>query len=137
MDKVISIIHITTEKNLKKILKDGYIKPYESELGKGVYTIINLDKDLLKKRPIINQFGNYVIELDKELLLNRNDYVIHKAYPDELVGELFGGEKVFDSHLEQSLKDKKRKLNKVINNLTLLNEVIFDNKISLNKYKLN
>ena len=40
MDSIYSIIHVTTDKNYEKIMKDGYLRPYESEIGKGVFCFI-------------------------------------------------------------------------------------------------
>ena len=30
MDSIYSIVHITTEENYKKIMEDGYLRPYRS-----------------------------------------------------------------------------------------------------------
>lgn len=49
MNRVLSLYHFTTKENLEKILKDGYLRPYESVMGKGVFLIANMDKDLVKK----------------------------------------------------------------------------------------
>jgi hypothetical protein len=47
--------------------------------------------------------------------------------------EAFGGEVIYNSKKE---KDK-NKLNKAILNLTNLNEIMFENKISLKKYMIS
>lgn len=68
MERVLSLYHFTTRENLEKILKDGYLRPYESLMGKGVFLLANMDKNLLQKRKQITMFGNNVIELDKKIL---------------------------------------------------------------------
>jgi len=128
MNSSISLIHITTKNNLLNILKDEYIQPFESVRGKGAYMIIKINNDLIKERPILKMFGKYIIEIDQNILLNRNDYIIYEAYK-ETNDEIFGGKLVYDSH-----KKERNSLYKVIKNLTLLNEIKFDNKISLKKY---
>ena len=134
MDRVISLYHFTSKNNLKKIIKDGYLRPFKSEMGKGIFLIINMDKNLIKKRFMVSAFGNYLIELNKNILTNRKDFYIREALNDgfPVYHELFGGKIVFDMK-----KDNKSKLNKVLKKLTLLNEVIFKNKISLKKYIKN
>jgi len=130
MNSSISLIHITTKNNLLNILKDEYIQPFESVRGKGAYMIIKINNDLIKERPILKMFGKYIIEIDQNILLNRNDYIIYKAYKDTITNdEIFGGKLVYDSH-----KKETNSLYKVIKKLTLLNEIRFDNKISLKKY---
>jgi len=92
--------------------------------------IIKINNDLIKERPILKMFGKYIIEIDQNILLNRNDYIIYKAYKDTITNdEIFGGKLVYDSH-----KKETNSLYKVIKKLTLLNEIRFDNKISLKKY---
>jgi hypothetical protein len=131
MDRILSLYHFTTEKNFKKILKDGYLRPYKSVMGKGIYLIANMDKDLIKKRKVITIFGNYVIELDKKILEDRKDFYIREAF-NEYNFELYGGKIVFN------MKDgNKKKLNKILKKLTLVNVVIFRKKISMNKYLKN
>jgi len=98
-------------------------------MGKGIYFVINMDNKLLQKRKQITMFGDYVIELDKKILVDRKDYVIREAFKEYDL-ELFGGKIVFNK------KDNKN-LNKVLKKLTLLNEVVFSNKISLKKYLKN
>jgi hypothetical protein len=131
MNRVLSLYHFTTKENLEKILKDGYLRPYESVMGKGVFLIANMDKNLLQKRKQITMFGNYVIELDKRILEDRKDFYIREAF-NEYNFELYGGKIVFN------MKDgNKKKLNKILKKLTLVNEVIFCKKISMNKYLKN
>lgn len=131
MNRVLSLYHFTTKENLEKILEDGYLRPYESLMGKGIYFIANLDKNLLQKRKQITMFGNYVIELDKRILEDRKDFYIREAYNENNL-ELYGGKIVFN------MKDgNKKKLDKVLKKLTLVNEIVFMNKISLKKYLKN
>ena len=131
MNRVLSLYHFTTKENLDKILKDSYLIPYESIMGKGVFLIANMDKKLLEKRKQITMFGNYVIELDKKILEDRKDFYIREAYNENNL-ELYGGKIVFN------MKDgNKKKLNKILKKLTLVNEVIFCKKISMNKYLKN
>ena len=131
MNRVLSLYHFTTKENLEKILEDGYLRPYESVMGNGIYFIANMDKNLLQKRKQITMFGNYVIELDKNILDNRKDFYIREAF-NEYNLELYGGKIVFN------MKDgNKKKLDKVVKKLTLLNEIVFTNKISLKKYMKN
>lgn len=44
MDSIYSIVHITTEDNYKKIMEDGYLRPYRSVQGTRVFCFI-LEKD--------------------------------------------------------------------------------------------
>jgi hypothetical protein len=65
-------------------------------------------------------------------LLQINDYVIRKAEDTSGI-ELFGGEIVYSAKEDNDIK----KLNKTIRNLTKLNEIMFERKISLKKYMIN
>jgi len=128
MNSSLSLIHITTKKKLDKILKTGYLVPHESDREKGVYMVIKLNNNLIKQRPILKLFGNFVIEINQNILFNRNDYSIFEAYKENN-DELFGGKIVYDAHT-----DNIKQLPNIIENLTLLNEIKFNNKISLKKY---
>ena len=48
MDSIYSIVHITTEENYKKIMEDGYLRPYRSVHGTGVFCFIQKKKDQWK-----------------------------------------------------------------------------------------
>ena len=62
-------------------------------------------------------------------LLQRNEYVIRKAH-DTSGMELFGGDVVYSAKDDNNTK----KFNKAIRELTKLNEIMFEKKISLKKY---
>jgi len=76
-------------------MKDGYLRPYKSEIRKGVFCFIQKKKDEWKEIPILRLFGKFAIQLDKDILIQRNDYVIRKAH-DTSGMELFGGTYKFD-----------------------------------------
>jgi len=40
-------------------MKDGYLRPYESEIRKGVFCFIQKKKDEWKEIPIIRLFGKF------------------------------------------------------------------------------
>jgi len=123
---IYSVIHITTKNNIDTIIQDGYLRPSVAELGKGVFCIILKKKDDRKKIPLIFLFGSVIIELDKNILNERNDFIIRKEFNEGNLGSSFGGPIVYNGD--------RNNLDKVIKNLTTLNEVIFKNKISLKKY---
>ena len=131
MDSIYSIIHVTTEKNYDKIVKDGYLRPYRSVHGTGVFCFIQKKKDQWKKMPILRMFGKFAIQLDKDILLQRNDYIIRNSIMDGW--ESFGGPVIYNAKDD---KDKK-KLSSPLHKLTKLNEIRFKNKISLKKYMIN
>ena len=70
-------------------------------------------------------------ELDKKILLERNDYIIRNSIIDGW--ESFGGDVMYNAKND---KDKK-KLSSSLHKLTKLNEIRFKNKISLKKYMIN
>jgi hypothetical protein len=77
-------------------------------------------------------FGKFAIQLDKDILLQRNDYIIRNS--DDTSGmEIFGGDVIYNAKND---KDKK-KLSSSLRKLTKLNEIRFKNKISLKKYMIN
>ena len=131
MDSIYSIVHITTEDNYKKIMEDGYLRPYRSVNGTKVFCFIQKNKDQWKKIHNFRWFGKFAVELDKKILLERSDYIIRNSIIDGW--EVFGGEIVYSAKKE---KDK-NKLNKAIHNLTNLNEIMFERKISLKKYMMS
>jgi hypothetical protein len=131
MDSIYSVVHITIEKRYKKIMEDGYLRPYRSVHGTKVFCFIQKKKDQWKKIPNFRWFGKFAVELDKKILLERSDYIIRNSIIDGW--EVFGGEIVYSAKKE---KDK-NKLNKAIHNLTNLNEIMFENKISLKKYMMS
>ena len=133
MDSVYSIVHITNEENYKKTMKDGYLRPYRSVHGKKVFCFIQKKKDEWKKIHNFKWFGNYAIELDKDILLQRNDYVIRESVNMSPTWELFGGPIVYSAKDDNDTK----KLNKAIRDLTKLNEIMFEKKISLKKYMIS
>jgi hypothetical protein len=131
MDSIYSIIHVTTEKNYEKIMKDGYLRPYRSVHGTGVFCFIQKKKDQWKKIINFKMFGNCAVELDKKILLERNDYIIRNSIMDGW--ESFGGPVIYNAKND---KDKK-KLSSSLRELTKLNEIRFKNKISLKKYMIS
>jgi hypothetical protein len=131
MDSIYSIVHITTEKNYKKIMEDGYLRPYRSVHGTKVFCFIQKKKDQWKKMPNFQWFGKFAVELDKKILLERSDYIIRNSMMDGW--EVFGGPEIYNSKND---KDKK-KFNKSIRKMTNLNEIMFENKISLKKYMIS
>ena len=131
MDSIYSIIHVTTEKNYEKIMKDCYLRPYRSVHGTGVFCFIQKKKDQWKKISNFRWFGNCAIELNKDILLQRNDYIIRNSIMDGW--ESFGGPVIYNAKND---KDKK-KLSLSLRKLTNLNEIRFKNKISLKKYMIN
>ena len=70
-------------------------------------------------------------ELNKDILLQRNDYIIRNSIMDGW--ESFGGPVIYNAKND---KDKK-KLSSSLRELTKLNEIRFKNKISLKKYMIN
>ena len=129
MENIINLTHRTKRKNYYKILNDGYLIPKKAKTGRGIFLTIKLDEDLLKKEPM-TYYGKYEINIDKTILLNRNDYIIRNLYYDKKT-YFVSFETLFDAH-----KDNKNILENKLKKLVLLNEIVFDNKISLNKYQL-
>jgi hypothetical protein len=70
-------------------------------------------------------------ELDKKILLERSDYIIRNSIVDGY--EAFGGPVIYNAKND---KDRKQ-LDKAILKLTNLNEIMFENKISLKKYMMS
>jgi hypothetical protein len=132
MDSVYSIVHITNEENYKKIMKDGYLRPFCSVHGTGVFCFIQKKKDQWKKIINFKWFGNCAVELDKKILLERNDYIIRESVNMSPTWEIFGGPVVYYAKDDNDTN----KLNRVIRNLTKLNEIMFEKKISLKKYMI-
>jgi len=130
MDSIYSIVHITTEENYKKIMEDGYLRPYRSVHGTRVFCIIQKKKDQWKKIPNFRWFGKFAVELDKKILLERSDYIIRNSIMDGW--EVFGGPVIYNAKND---KDRKQ-LDKAIHKLTNLNEIMFENKVSLKKYMM-
>jgi serine/threonine protein kinase len=133
MDSIYSIVHITTEKNYKKIMEDGYLRPYRSVHGTKVFCFIQKKKDQWKKIVNFRWFGKFAVELDKKILLERNDYIIRNSDSLSPTWEVFGGPVIYNA---KNGKDKK-KFNKAIHKMTNLNEIMFENKISLKKYMIS
>ena len=131
MDSIYSIIHVTTEKNYEKIMKDSYLRPYRSVHGTGVFCFIQKKKDQWKKISNFRWFGNCTVELDKKILLERNDYIIRNSIMDGW--ESFGGPVIYNAKNDKDIK----KLSFSLRKLTKLNEIRFKNKISLKKYMIN
>lgn len=131
MNSIYSIVHITTEENYKKIIEDGYLRPYRSVHGTRVFCFIQKKKDQWKKIPNFRWFGKFAVQLDKKILLERSDYIIRNSIMDGW--EAFGGEVIYNAKND---KDRKQ-LNKAIHKLTNLNEIMFENKISLKKYMMS
>jgi hypothetical protein len=132
MDSIYSIVHITTEENYKKIIEDGYLRPYRSVHGTGVFCFVQKKKDQWKNMPNFRWFGKFAVQLDKKILLERSDYIIRNSMMDGY--EAFGGPVIYNA---KEYKDRKKQLNKAILKLTNLNEIRFDNKISLKKYMMS
>ena len=110
-------------------MEDGYLRPYHSVHGTGVFCFIQKKKDQWKNT-VLRLSGTYVIQLDKKILLERSDYIIRNSMMDGW--EAFGGPVIYNAKED---KDKKQ-LNKAIRKLTNLNEIRFDNKVSLKKYMM-
>ena len=72
-------------------------------------------------------------ELDKDILLQRNDYIIRDSVSLSPTWEIFGGPNVYSAKDDNDTK----KLDKAISNLTKLNEIMFEKKISLKKYMIS
>ena len=132
IDLIYSIVHVTTEKNYDKIVKNGYLCPYKEENGTGVFCFIQKKKDEWKEMKSLRLWGNLVIELDKNILIERNDYTIHNAR-DALGIKYFGGPIVYSAKDDNDIK----KLSSSLHKLTKLNEIRFENKISLKKYMIS
>ena len=131
MDSIYSIVHITIPSRYEKIIEDGYLCPFRSVHGTGVFCFIQKKKDQWKKIINFKMFGNCAVELDKKILLERNDYIIRNSIMDGW--ESFGGPVIYNAKND---KDKK-KLSSSLRELTKLNEIRFKNKISLKKYMIN
>ena len=131
MESIYSIVHITIPSRYEKIIEDGYLRPYRSVHGTGVFCFIQKKKDQWKKIINFKMFGNCAVELDKKILLERNDYIIRNSIMDGW--ESFGGDVVYSAKDNNNTK----KFNKAIRDLTNLNEIRFKNKISLKKYMIN
>ena len=131
MDSIYSIVHITIPSRYEKIMEDGYLCPYRSVHGTGVFCFIQKKKDQWKEITNFRWFGNCAVELDKKILLERNDYIIRNSIMDGY--EAFGGPVIYNAKND---KDKK-KLSSSLRELTKLNEIRFKNKISLKKYMIN
>ena len=132
MDSIYSIVHITIPSRYEKIMEDGYLCPYRSVHGTGVFCFIQKKKNQWKEITNFRWFGNCSVELDKKLLLERNDYIIRNS--DDTSGmEIFGGDVIYNA---KDNNDKK-KLSSSLRKLTKLNEIRFKNKISLKKYMIN
>jgi hypothetical protein len=95
MNAIYSIIHVTSKENYEKIMKDKYLRPYSSVHGTGIFCLIQKKKDQWKKIPNFRMFGNYAIQLDKKILLERNDYIIRKSVSLSPTWEIFGGQYKF------------------------------------------
>ena len=132
MDLIYSIVHITIPSRYDKIIEDGYLRPFRSVHGTGIFCFIQKKKDQWKEITNFRWFGNCAVELDKKLLLERNDYIIRNS--DDTSGmEIFGGDIIYNAKND---KDKK-KLSSPLHKLTKLNEIRFKNKISLKKYMIS
>lgn len=130
MDSIYSIVHITTKENYKKIMEDGYLRPYRSVHGTKVFCFIQKKKDQWKNT-VLRLSGKFAVELDKKILLERSDYIIRNSMMDGW--EAFGGPEIYNAKND---KDKK-KFNKAIRKMTNLNEIMFENKISIKKYMMS
>ena len=108
---IYSVIHITTKNNIDTIIQDGYLHPSDSVagLGKGVFCIILKKKDDWKKIPLIFLFGSVIIELDKNILNERNDFIIRKECNEGNLGSSFGGPIVYNgdrNNLDKVIKNQ-------------------------------
>ena len=93
MESIYSIVHITIPSRYEKIIEDGYLCPFRSVHGTGVFCFIQKKKDQWKKIINFKMFGNCAVELDKKILLERNDYIIRNSIMDGW--ESFGGQYKF------------------------------------------
>ena len=133
MDAVYRIIHVTSEENYEKIMKDRYLRPYSSIHGTGIFCLIQKKKDDWKKIHNFRMFGNCAVELDKKIFLERNDYIIRKSVSLSPTWEVFGGPIIYSAKDDNDIK----KLSSSLRKLTKLNEIRFGNKISLKKYMIS
>ena len=62
MDSIYSIVHITIPSRYEKIMEDGYLRPYRSVHGTGVFCFIQKKKDQWKEIINFKMFGNCAVE---------------------------------------------------------------------------
>lgn len=131
MNNVDYLIHFTDKDSYDQIIKDGYLRhiPEKSKVfSEGIY----LQAVFAHKKFRSFYTSKYQIKINKSILLNRKDYVIRKA--DSTLDKdgfgTYGGKIVYRG------SEKRDKLEKILNVLTLTNEIIFKNPISLSKYMI-
>lgn len=131
MNNVDYLIHFTDKDSYNQIIKDGYLRhiPEKSEVfSEGIYLQVVFNNK--KFRSFYT--SKYQIKIDKSILLNRQDYVIRKAdstFDKDGFGT-YGGKIIYNGN------EKKCKLEKILNILTVTNEIIFKKPISLSKYMI-
>ena len=140
MNSIKYLIHYTWKENYESIMKDGYLKFIPENCAhycEGIYTQAVFDN-----MPFMGYLAPYPIYINKSILHNRKDYIIRtrhgnvtKKYPKEKWG-FYGGEIVYDRSKYKNAKSAERKLQKVLNDLTMTNEVIFTKSISIKKYMI-
>lgn len=131
MEKVNYLIHFTDKDSYNKIIKDGYLR-HMSEKSKVFSEGIYLQVVFNDKKFRSMYTSKYSIKIDLSILLNRKDYIIKQAYStfDKDGFGTYGGDVVFTG------SKNKKGLDKVLSSLTVTNEVIFKNPISLSKYMI-
>lgn len=131
MNNVKYLTHFTDKTSYDQIIKDGYLIhiPEKSDVfSEGIYLQIVFNNKKFKSF----YTNKYEIKIDKSILLKRKDYFIKKAHStiDKDGFGTYGGKIVYKG------SEKREKLEKILNVLTLTNEVIFKNPISLKKYMI-
>ena len=143
MNNLKYLIHYAGSKeDYESIMKDGYLKFILEKCQcfcEGIYTQAVFDD-----MPFLGFLSPYPIYINKSILNNRKDYIIKEAYLGEGVtkhenkkqmGE-YGGNTVFIRRKYKNAKLAERKLEKVLNDLTMTNEVIFTKSILIKKYMI-
>ena len=62
MDSIYSIVHITIPSRYEKIMEDGYLCPFRSVHGTGVFCFIQKKKNQWKEITNFRWFGNCAVE---------------------------------------------------------------------------
>jgi hypothetical protein len=142
MEHVKYLIHYSRNKeDYESIMKDGYLKFIPDKCTmycEGIYTQAVFDN-----MPFRGFASPYPIYIDKSILHNRKDYIIKKRrdppitkeYPKEHFG-FYGGDIVYSRSEYKNINYANNKLQNVLEDLTMTNEVILKNPISIKKYMI-